>query len=216
MDVTITDMIPPSAIADGSPNVVMTTSSPAIGDTSSASSGEWDMWTIIRYAAIILILAFLGFNLFTYLGEMTGGMVTALGPAVGGAAKATGDTTKQVVNTAAIGAESIVDIAAGSVTSGINLLEKGLEGGAMKQLPPSKSPNVGSALTRAEQEQEPQPDDAGSKTQLSNPSGKAGFCYIGEDRGYRSCLRVGEGDNCMSGEIFPSRDICVNPQLRQG
>jgi len=212
MDVTITDTVPASAIADGSPKVVMPTASPSPGETSSG----WDMWTIIRYAAIILILAFLGFNLFAYLGGMTGGLVTALGPAVGGAAKATGDTTKQIVDTAAVGAESVVDIAAGSVTSGINLLEKGLEGGTVKQAAPSRSPNVGAALARAEQEQEPQPDDAGSKTQLSNPSGKAGYCYIGEDRGYRSCLRVGEGDHCMSGEIFPSRDICVNPQLRQG
>ena len=93
----------------------------------------------------------------------------------------------------------------------------------MKQSPPSNSPNVEPALAhaaqahaKAEQAQEPTPDDAGSKTQMSKPSGKAGFCYIGEDRGYRSCLRVGEGDNCMSGEIFPSRDICINPQLRQG
>jgi len=45
-------------------------------------------------------------------------------------------------------------------------------------------------------------------------TGKAGFCYIGEDRGIRSCIQVGENDQCMSGDIFPSRDICVNPNLR--
>lgn len=41
-----------------------------------------------------------------------------------------------------------------------------------------------------------------------------GFCYIGTDRGVRSCIRVNPGDKCMSGEIFPRRDICVNPSLR--
>lgn len=41
-----------------------------------------------------------------------------------------------------------------------------------------------------------------------------GFCYIGTDRGVRSCIRVNPGDRCMSGEIFPRRDICVNPSLR--
>lgn len=41
-----------------------------------------------------------------------------------------------------------------------------------------------------------------------------GFCYIGTDRGVRSCIRVNPGDKCMSGQIFPRSDICVNPSLR--
>ena len=43
---------------------------------------------------------------------------------------------------------------------------------------------------------------------------KTGFCYIGEDRGTRSCMYVGKRDTCMSGDIFPSMDICINPNLR--
>lgn len=43
---------------------------------------------------------------------------------------------------------------------------------------------------------------------------ESGFCYIGTDRGVRSCIRVNPGDKCMSGQIFPRRDICVNPSLR--
>ena len=41
-----------------------------------------------------------------------------------------------------------------------------------------------------------------------------GSCYIGTDRGIRSCIDVSPGDKCMSGKIFPRRDICVNPNLR--
>ena len=41
-----------------------------------------------------------------------------------------------------------------------------------------------------------------------------GYCYIGTDRGVRSCIDVSPGDKCMSGQIFPRRDICVNPSLR--
>ena len=44
--------------------------------------------------------------------------------------------------------------------------------------------------------------------------GKAGWCYIGEDRGFRSCSQVGVNDKCMSGDIFPSQEICINPNLR--
>ncbi len=43
---------------------------------------------------------------------------------------------------------------------------------------------------------------------------KQGFCYIGTDRGIRSCIDVIPGDKCMSGQIFPRMDICVNPSLR--
>jgi hypothetical protein len=68
------------------------------------------------------------------------------------------------------------------------------------------------ALSHAKQAP-PQPDDATSRTQRS--SGKAGYCYIGEDRGFRSCLKVGEQDTCMSGDIFPTHAICINPRLRQ-
>ena len=43
---------------------------------------------------------------------------------------------------------------------------------------------------------------------------KAGWCFIGEDSGGRSCSNVGLNDVCMSGEIFPSKDVCINPKLR--
>jgi len=59
----------------------------------------------------------------------------------------------------------------------------------------------------------PQADDSTSKLQMK-PKSKAGFCYIGEDRGFRSCIEVGEGDVCMSGDIFPTEAICINPNLR--
>lgn len=60
----------------------------------------------------------------------------------------------------------------------------------------------------------PQADDSMSRTQM-NPTSKSGFCYIGEDRGFRSCIEVGEGDVCMSGNIFPSEALCINPNLRE-
>jgi hypothetical protein len=55
-------------------------------------------------------------------------------------------------------------------------------------------------------------DDSHSTIQTGG--GKAGWCFIGEDRGFRSCAEVGPSDQCISGDIFPTRDICVNPALR--
>jgi hypothetical protein len=75
----------------------------------------------------------------------------------------------------------------------------------------SSSAALQRALSHAKK-QPPQPDDATSRTQRT---GKSGYCYIGEDRGFRSCIRVGEQDTCMSGDIFPTHAICVNPRLRK-
>ena len=40
------------------------------------------------------------------------------------------------------------------------------------------------------------------------------FCYIGYESGQRECTNVFDGDICMSGEIFPKMEICMNPHLR--
>ena len=44
---------------------------------------------------------------------------------------------------------------------------------------------------------------------------KKGFCYIGTENGIRACAPVGVNNKCMSGDIFPSREICMDPALRE-
>ena len=61
-------------------------------------------------------------------------------------------------------------------------------------------------------EKEYKEDDSSSSIQQKN---KGGFCYIGQDRGIRSCALVNESDTCVSGEIFPTMEICINPTLRE-
>jgi hypothetical protein len=47
-----------------------------------------------------------------------------------------------------------------------------------------------------------------------NPTKKKGYCYLGTDRTYRSCVKVDENDTCMSGKVFPTKKLCINPNLR--
>jgi hypothetical protein len=54
-----------------------------------------------------------------------------------------------------------------------------------------------------------------SLSNIQSGGSKSGWCYIGEDRGFRSCAQVSSSEECMSGDIFPSQEICVNPNLRQ-
>lgn len=55
-------------------------------------------------------------------------------------------------------------------------------------------------------------DESSSSIQNGNKQG--GYCFIGEDRGVRTCAKVKYSSDCMSGDIFPSNEICVNPSLR--
>ena len=45
-------------------------------------------------------------------------------------------------------------------------------------------------------------------------SGKSGYCNVGSWKGIRSCVKVSSAKECISGDIFPTKDICVNPNLR--
>ena len=76
----------------------------------------------------------------------------------------------------------------------------------------NKAINTSTSQKQQVNGEEYQADDSSSTIQKG--ASKAGFCYIGEDRGFRTCQEVGVNDTCMSGEIFPTRDVCVNPNLR--
>jgi hypothetical protein len=189
----------------------------AMSDSSSPAS------LVVRGALIVLLLALVGFNVFTYLDDITAWLGETFGAPFRSVARGLGyasaDVARTTVDVTAQGTKSAVDIAAGAATSGIDVLQQTIDQGQAQgqgQGQPGMSSNAGlqRALSHAKKEP-PQPDDATSRTQRNQRTGKSGYCYIGEDRGFRSCIKVGEEDTCMSGDIFPTHAICVNPRLRK-
>ena len=149
------------------------------------------------------------------------------------------DTAKQTVNISATGAKAGIDAAANTTTglidSSSNLTNANTNANTNTNTNtiPSKSyssnpgqplqtKDTGSlaentlnkALNQATIENTVQADDSFSSIQSSKTSGKSGWCFIGEDRGIRSCMQVGANDVCMSGDIFPTSEVCINPNLR--
>jgi hypothetical protein len=216
-----------------SPAPVSSASSiPSLTSTSSDngwfSHFDWRVWLFI-----IFILAFLGINIFVYLAQGTQTIADLLAPISSYFGGKTINATKQAINVSATGAKAGVDIAAGTVTTGLDVVQQtagSIKGAPVSgQTPSSNTPIYDNALSNAlnnatsslnqagGQEQDTptyQADDSYSSIQASKTAGKAGWCYIGEERGIRSCIEVGENDQCMSGDIFPSQEICVNPNLR--
>lgn len=197
--------------------------------SSLSSSSSSTSSLLIRALLVIILLALIGFNVFAYLGDITQWFSDTFGAPFREVARflgyAASDTVKTTVNVAAQGAKSSVDIAAGAATSGIDVLEKTIgSGNTLNQVADgtqaargtqddaSKESSLDAALSHAKKKP-PQPDEASSRIQRS--AGKSGYCYIGEDRGFRSCIKVGEQDTCMSGDIFPTHAICINPRLRK-
>lgn len=176
---------------------------------------------LIRGILIVALLALIGFNVFTYLDDITAWFSEMFGAPFRAVARflgyAAADTARSTVDVTAQGTKSAVDIAAGAATSGIDVLQQTIGEGHQpdqqgQHQQGQQQPDLGlqQALSHAKK-QPPQPDDATSRTQRS---GKSGYCYIGEDRGFRSCIKVGEEDTCMSGDIFPTHAVCINPRLR--
>jgi hypothetical protein len=179
--------------------------------TQESSSGTF----LTRVVLVILLLALIGFNVFTYLDDFTEWFGETFGKPFREVARILGntaaDTAKKTIDISASGAKGIVDVTSGAATSGIDVLQKTIE---KKQIedPPIQIDNVVSNLKK----DIPLPDDSMSRTQrgVRSKGSGAGYCYIGQDRGFRSCINIGENDVCMSGNIYPTESLCINPRLR--
>jgi len=171
---------------------------------------------------IILILAFLGFNIFVYLAKGTQDIASFFGPLTQKLFGTTASIAGQTVDVAAEGAKAVVGGTAGAVNTGLSAVQDITPNNATSSIksqpvqgqPTSKPSDSGlnKALNSSqEQNMDYQALEASSSV---HSAGKSGWCFVGEDRGFRSCALVNEDDKCMSGDIFPSQELCINPNLR--
>jgi hypothetical protein len=242
---SISEIIPENDLPSLSPipesqNINISSSSSFINYFSAIT---WQTWIII-----ILILAFVGINIFVYLAKGT--QETALifqkifGPILKFFGYSALETTKQTINTSSTGAKSGIDIASNTAINTIDTIQQNAVGtstlgpsanipqGKMSSssFPQSLNQNVNQnvnvtqnqnlnqeqdslsrALENAKQSDNVSPDESISSIQST---GKSGWCYIGGEKGVRSCAEIGVNDVCMSGNIFPNQAICMNPNLR--
>jgi len=246
-------------------------SSPSFGSTSTSSSSSgfsnsfnstsssimeffssitWQTWIIV-----ILLLALIGINIFSYLAKGTQATATIFDQIFGPILKLFGyttlETTKQTIETSATGTTAGVNAVANTSVGAINTVEQngstmpiptsGTSVGVSTAVPQGqmatssqqgvplksyeeeakiekyKEDTLEKALSNAAQTAGQQggggiqPYDANSSV---NTGSKSGWCFIGEDLGVRTCSEVGINDVCMSGDVFPSQEICMNPNLR--
>ena len=200
-----------------------------IGD-SGDSSGFFDSLTNINlttWLLIILILAFLGFNIFVYLAKGTQDFTSFFAPFMEKIFGTTLSVTGQTVDVAAEGAKAVVGGSANVINTGLTAVQGIIPNGAPSSLQtqsvqgtmPQPDVTANNTLNRALNTSQQMRQGGGANEdyeahEASSSIGKAGWCFVGEDRGFRTCAEVGVNDDCMSGDIFPSQELCINPNLR--
>lgn len=154
---------------------------------------------ILRYIIIFLILSFILLNILASLNILPKFMAELFRPIFEFLGYNIGETIRKTVDTG-------VNILEEESTLNKNSMIKALDDTANKYNKPDKN-------LEQEEESVPSPVETDDSVQRSG-SKKSGYCYIGEDRGIRSCIKVNKKDICMSGDIFPTKEICINPKLR--
>jgi hypothetical protein len=209
--------------------------------------------SIFFWIFIIILLAFLGLNIFKYLAEGTDIVSGLLSPIAYIITMVSGDTAKTTLQHTSQGTQTIasetsnflqillklitdmfnnsVNFIANSSTSGISYLQS-----TIKQ---DKITSTNSNGTNSNEEQEEEgvlknerkienriQDVPNSIKNLINKkednipepsrseSQQHGYCYIGKENNSRYCAKVSSKSKCMSGDIFPTMDLCINPKLR--
>ena len=160
---------------------------------------------IIKITLIVGIILFLAYNLYLYLTEGT----DVLGKYFGIGLTKTAETSRDIVDTSTeatqrgiTGVKDTIDTGANTVADVGRRIEHRAE----------------SPLQRAINRSEDKPDnteaDISTESEIQQAK-KSGYCYIGTDRTYRTCVEMSGGDKCVSGKVFPTKDICINPNLRK-
>lgn len=178
-----------------------------VDDLTTISKSTSSKNNYVFYSIIFVIFLLLGFNLFNYLGKGADSLKNIFAPLISFFGYSTTETAKKTIEKSKQGTKLATDLIADSLQDAINVTEDTLN---IKNQPSLKRDvNKGKSTTLV-----PKPDTSDSLTQATK-SRKSGYCYVGEDRGFRSCVKVNKNDVCMSGDIFPSHQICVNPSLRE-
>jgi hypothetical protein len=206
------DDIKPSNINSSQNLPTLTNSTPS----SSQTSNSFYFWLIL---GIIILLSFVGINIFIFLAKGLEGFSDIFKPIVKSILKLIGYTSFEIVKDTETGIETSKNFIIGAIEGGIenvkqnqNLNQQSINDDDNDE--PNYTKNT---IMDKIQQNNPQDtlqykeDDSSSNIQTKN---KSGYCYIGEDKGIRYCESVGVNDKCVSGNIYPTEDLCIHPNFK--
>ena len=167
--------------------------------TVSASTGPTDWKNILIIILLILVIfSYFGVQLLNLFGDHLEKLMDYLRPTFGSFLDLLGYSAGTVVNkTADISADVAkagIDVAEGTVQNIGNIM---IGDEAIGKGPKKRSLN------------EPEPDVPEDSIQKSLSSSKTKWCLVGEYQNKRGCIDISESDKCMSGQVFPTKQMCT-------
>jgi hypothetical protein len=215
-----------SILSSSSPSISYSSSKNSIfSDYSVSPSNEgWDFKNLsfTSWILIILILAFLGFNVFVYLAKGTDAITQIFSPIIDYFFGGSVIVGSQIVDVSAEGAKKLVNETAGAAENTLTAIQNVTPDSTVRgsqYKPPAEDPvqntPINQYVNHNQQLQRETTYDADNADSAIQGGGKSGWCYIGQDRGVRSCAEINASDGCMSGNIFPTHDLCINPSIRR-
>jgi hypothetical protein len=162
---------------------------------------------LIVILVLLLVFSFLGINLLNLSGGFLQSLSNSGGPVVKHILTALGYSTGQLIDTttdvAVDTAKVGVDIAGGSLHSVGQILK-----GSGNNSDLDSTINESGILPN-----QAQPDSSESPIQNNIQNNKAAWCLVGDYQGRRGCVSVTDTNKCLSGQLFPDRQTCLNPNL---
>lgn len=172
---------------------------------------------VIFILTALLIFSFLGINLLVILGNLLQTIINIFSPLItqilsvfGYTAGTILDKTEDVATTVA---KAGIDIAGGTVQSVADLLKKGSIDNVNPQAINELDRSLNSKTSRQPNYNynEPRPDRSEHHIQKPITSEKNVWCLVGEYEGKRGCVEVDDATKCLSGQVFPNEQMCLNP-----
>ena len=161
---------------------------------------------IVLGIVIIIILGIIGLNIFKYLSdgietikELTSPLINVFADiskkAAATSAENIGDGASEILKTGSKTSKNIIDTTEkGSLTS-ITALQK----------------TINTDNNKDDVEDDDVDDDDDSDNDVTS---KSGYCFVGKSKNRRYCSKLDSRSQCMSGDIYPTLEKCINPNLK--
>jgi len=179
-----------------------------ITNTEPVSSGSYLKNIIIMLLTVVLILSLLGINIFTIFGNLLQQIIDIFNPVVSKGLSNLGYASGTVI-------DKTSDILADSSKVGIDILHDtvGSVGDLLVKASGNSGKNIDIAINQPLKIAPQQPSPDASSSPIQNAPTKNSWCLVGEYNGARGCVSVSDQDKCLSGQVFPSQQMCLNPTL---
>lgn len=184
-----------------------------IPQSSSLSSTQYNdpKNVAIFVLCVLLVFSFLGINLLDIISNFIKLIIKIFGPLISQILSILGFTTGTILNKSADVVSDTgkvaLDIAEGTVQNVGNLMIKASKSGVNMET----QSELEKALQMNRLENQAEDDVSENPIQKPISSNKNGWCLIGEYENKRGCIEVNDSEKCMSGQVFPTRQACVNP-----